>query len=109
MPDDYSSLDKRISIIEVKYEVMREAIEKIDTNLEESYKITLQIKERLDKWNGSIPHMASDMKQLKENFEKKGNDDKELSTKTKILWGIVTTIGGRTCWLLDKSSFALIK
>jgi len=116
MSEDYYSIDKRLSILEVKYEAMNEAIEKIDANLEESYKVTLQIKERLDKWNGNIPHMASDVKELKETLAKREEtlikrdaEAKETSTKTKILWGIVTTIGGRTCWLLDKSSFSLRK
>jgi uncharacterized coiled-coil protein SlyX len=110
--DNYYNLDKRISILEVKQEAMNETIEKIDASIEESYKISLQIKERLDRWNGSIPHMAEDLKELKETqaslnkaLVKSEHDDKENSTKTKILWGIVTTIGGGLAGYLIKVLF----
>lgn len=113
--EDYSSLDKRISILEVKFNAMEKTIEKINDKLEQSYDVSIQIKERLDKWNGTIPHMAEDMKSLKENqtnlskaLIKNEINDEQHSTKMKVVWGVFTTIGGRTSRLFDKSSFSLI-
>lgn len=104
MAENYSDLDKRISIIEAEFENMEKAVAKIDENLQENYKLTLQIKERLDKWNGSIPRMSEDIKSIQQTQDdiSKSLTKNELSnakkhaaheTKMKVVWGIVSTIG----------------
>lgn len=83
----------RIAIIEVKAENVEKTLEKMDMNLSENYRVTLQIKERLDKQNGAIPHLVEDVKELQKGQKelldsviKNTIADTESKTRLKILW-----------------------
>jgi hypothetical protein len=81
-------------------ENIEKTLEKLDINLSENYRVTLSIKERLDKQNGAIPHLVEDVKELKHGqtalfdaIVKNSISDTENKTRVKILWGILATIG----------------
>lgn len=93
-------LNERVSILEVKFENMEEALKRLDVSLADNTGLTLQIKERIDKQNGLIPHMAESVKAMSEiqhQMMAKMNDEavSEASTKVKvkILWAIVAALG----------------
>jgi uncharacterized protein YoxC len=102
MSDEITS---RVSVLEVQMENTEKAIEKLDTTTSETYKATLSIKERLDKWNGTLPHILEAVKEL-QNSNKETNEklthnaiqDANTQSKTKVMWAIFgflgTAIGG---------------
>jgi len=60
----------------------------------------LEIKERLDKWNGTIPHLSEDLKEIKEDYKKMGEtlgthivEETKNISKIKIMWGILGAVG----------------
>lgn len=96
-----SDLNERVSIVEVKLENMDETLKRLHSNLESNTSLTLQIKERLDKQNGAIPHMAETMKlvldeqkNLSSKLAEKAVDDAKASVKVKVMWGIILALGG---------------
>ena len=99
MSDD-NDLFSKVLVLEVRTENIEKTLEKLDINLSENYRATLQIKERLDKQNGAIPHLVEDVKELQKTqnilsdaFHKNVVSDTEQKTKLKILWGILATLG----------------
>jgi len=102
-------ISARVSILEVKSENVEKTLEKLGANLSENYKVTIQIKERLDKQNGALPHLVDDVQDLKEVQSKMFNSliqhvilDAENRTKLNILWGVIATIGVAVVGLVIK-------
>lgn len=96
MAADVNDLDKRISILETEFENMDNTITKMETTVSENYESTLAIKERLDKWNGSIPHLVEDVKVANGKMDKvlealSANTvaDAKNSVKIKVMWAIL--------------------
>lgn len=95
-----ADLSERVSVIEVKIENMEEALQRLSRVQEEHQNITLQIKERLDKQNGIIPHMAEDIRNMSVRQEEliKGANEHAVSTaaskvKMGIMWALVSAFG----------------
>lgn len=93
-------LNERVSVLEVKIENMEETLKRLDINQKEHAEITLQIKERLDKQNGLIPHMAESVreiadsqKELMKQMNAEAVDDASAKVKLGILWALVGAIG----------------
>lgn len=98
---DINELDKRISVLETELENMEKSIMKIDVAVSENHEATMSIKERLDKWNGSIPHLVEDVKEVKglqmkllDKLNKNTIADKNREAKIKIMWGVFAAVGG---------------
>jgi plasmid maintenance system antidote protein VapI len=96
-------LDKRVSVLEVEFKNVKETVE-------ENRDLTLQIKERLDKQNGLIPHMADSVKSLvdvQQEMMKKLNandiQDAKDGAKMKVLWAAAGTIGAAILGYVLKS------
>lgn len=96
MATDINDLDKRISILETEFENMDNTITKMEVTVNENFESTLAIKERLDKWNGSIPHLVEDVKVANGKMDKvlealNANTlaDAKNSAKIKILWAVL--------------------
>ena len=107
---DINDIDKRVSVLEIEYKNTREAFERLEKNVETHGDMTRQIKERLDKQNGLIPHMAESVKnlvQVQEDMMKKLNlndiEDAKEGAKMKILWGVGGVIGAAVLGFVLKS------
>jgi len=94
-------LDTRVAVLEVKGEVQAEKLDKIEENLKETHSMVFSIKERLDKQNGAIPHMAEKIDkmsevvyELKENQSAMQSEQTKDGTKLHIIWGIGGIVGG---------------
>lgn len=88
-----SEVSERVSVLEVKVENVEKALSKLSDSQKEHFETTLQIKERLDKQNGAIPHIQEDMRGLVDTQEKilsRLNKDSirnaNLSIRVKLLW-----------------------
>jgi TolA-binding protein len=93
MADLLTELDKRVAILETEFQNMEKRVAKMDDIVTENYQGTLAIKERLDKMNGTIPHLADDMKELKADqkeliasLNKNKIEDEKKGAKLNILW-----------------------
>jgi chromosome segregation ATPase len=71
------------------------------------------VKERLDKQNGAIPHMTSDVAKLSEsvsilheNITKIQLNTNKTELRTKILWGTLATVGAAFIAAIVKLLFA---
>ncbi len=96
-----NDLDKRISVLETEFENMEKTIMKVETVIHDNYEGTLAIKERLDKWNGSIPHLAEDVKEMKGTqvelvklLSEKAVMDGKQTQKMNIMWAIGAALIG---------------
>lgn len=79
---------------------MEEGLKRLDSSITDNTGLTLQIKERLDKQNGLLPHMAESIKAMSNvqgQMMKQMNEEavSEASTKVKlgILWAVCAAIG----------------
>jgi hypothetical protein len=104
-----SDLDRRISVLEAEVENMEKAIMKVETLVSDNYEGTLSIKERLDKWNGSIPHLVEDVKELRvmqvqllDAVNKKSIADAKASVKVSIMWAAAAAVLGAGFTMLIK-------
>jgi chromosome segregation ATPase len=95
-----NELDKRVTILEVELKNMSTSLNKLDKIIEENTEITFQIKEKLDKQNGAIPHLSEMIKQIatrQEQIADKLNTSivgtLMYKTKTKVMWGMLAVIG----------------
>ena len=107
---DVNELDKRISMLEVEFENLESNMAKMDVVVHENYESTLAIKERLDKMNGSIPHLVEDVKgmhemqkQLLDAMTKNTIADAKKAVKLSILWSIAAAIVGAGFTILIKT------
>jgi chromosome segregation ATPase len=102
---DIIEIDKRVSVLEVEVENMEISLKKLDRNIENNGQITLQIKERLDKQNGAIPHLSEMVKNMAAQQEKMMSSltsekvrHAGMDAKVTALWvlsaGIVTGVMG---------------
>ena len=96
-----AELNERVSILEVKFENMEDTLKRLMNNHAEHFDTTLQIKERLDKQNGAIPHMSEDIRAMTLTQNKmfsRMNSDKikseNLDVKFKILWAGLAIAAG---------------
>ncbi len=86
--DDVDDMTTRVTRLEAKSDYMEKKIEAMIDTLQLTHIAVTSIKERLDKWNGSIPHMAedikeqkADLKEVKEKMERVVVDYTEVKTK----------------------------
>ena len=80
---------------------MEESLERLSISQKEYLDVTMQIKERLDRQNGAIPHMVDDIKGVLETqakilgrLNKDAQKAEALSFKMKILWSILALAAG---------------
>jgi len=106
--------NSRISVLEVKSEILEKTLDKMDANLTDNYRVTLQIKERLDKQNGALPHLVEDVKELQKNqltllesFTKNTISDTESKTRLHILWRNISYNRYRCFRICNKITFSL--
>ncbi len=95
-------LETRVAVLEVKSDVQSEKFDKIEESLKETHGMVFSIKERLDKQNGIIPHMAEDMKVIKKHYEIVSKEQTDSGIKLKILWGVLGALGGSLLSLVIK-------
>lgn len=95
------TVETRVTILEVRGEMQAEKLDKIEESLKETHSMVFSIKERLDKQNGIIPHMADDIKQIKDHQDNLADEQSNLEkeqiqdgTKLKAMWAILGAIGG---------------
>lgn len=95
-----AELNERVSILEVKYDNMEDTLKRLDVSQKEHQEITLGIKEKLDKQNGIIPHMAESLRsmhELQNQIMNKMNSnavgDAKTNIKLGILWAVSAAIG----------------
>ena len=98
-PVDINELDKRLVVAENDLKHMAAATEELKSTVNENYRLTLEIKERLDKQNGSIPHMSKGVESISSNLillSKRMNDSEKRNIsntfKTKLMWGALIFI-----------------
>ncbi len=104
-----NDLDKRISVLEAEVDNMERTIMKIEVVVSDNYDGTLSIKERLDKWNGSIPHLVEDVKELRvmqiqllDAVNARSVADAKSSVKTNIMWAATAAVIGAAFTMLIK-------
>jgi hypothetical protein len=99
-----NNLALKVYTLEADQKYLNDKIEKIESTLESHVEVTYDIKERIDKWDGFMPHMVNTMNKLADNQEEIKNSitkrelnnsakTTELTTKFKILWGILAFLG----------------
>lgn len=95
-----ADLETRVAVLETEFNNMEEALKRLDVSQKEHQDITLQIKERLDKQNGLIPHMAESLKAVatvQNQMMTKMNEEavRGAGTKVKlgIMWAVLSAIG----------------
>lgn len=93
-------INERVSVLEVEFSNMKESLNKLSTALDKNSEVTFEIKERLDKQNGLIPHMAESVKAMSDRQEEMMDRLNEeavhaasTKVKMKILWAIAGTVG----------------
>lgn len=107
---DVNELDKKVSVLEVEVSNVKGALENLSTLIDKNNEITSDIKTRLDKQNGLIPHMSEGIKHLMNKQEAvmeqvNQNSIKETATRIKvtIVWGFITAVGAGTFGFLLKT------
>lgn len=100
-----ADLEVRVSVLETEISNMEETLKKLDSRLEDNHNLTYDIKSRLDKQNGLIPHMSEDIKTLLTHHESLKENQLKVGLRVKILWGIVIALGSSITGLL----FSLLK
>lgn len=112
-----NNLALKLYEIEIDTKHLEEKVDRIETNFESHIQVTYDIKERLDKMDGYMPHvvetlkcLAEDQKIIKDSLM--GRDLKEIEkntemrTKFKLLWKVAafvfTTIAGVAVYVLQK-------
>lgn len=88
--------ESRLAVLEVKNEVQDERFSRMENSVKETYNMVFQVKERLDKQNGAIPHLVEDVKNLTTKqdlmfgiLNKNSQEDYKTKVKISILWGIL--------------------
>ncbi len=61
---EISELDKRLAIQEIEFKNLKEVVDEVKTHSKETFELVSGLKERLDKQNGLLPHMAEDVSEL---------------------------------------------
>jgi hemerythrin superfamily protein len=102
-----ADMHERMVAVEIKLENVEESLRRFETNLNSNTQATMQIKERLDKQNGAIPHMSEDIKTLMkvlsdhaeqeeldrktiiDRLQKKSEEEVRNALKIKIMWAVV--------------------
>ena len=119
-----NNLAIKIYELETDRKFLEEKIERMEANLDSHVQVTYEIKERLDKLDGFLPHMSDtlkilveDQKAIKESLASKdlrdlkkelgdAEKDTELRTKFKVLWKVLiflgTTIAGVAVYYFQK-------
>ena len=100
MADEINDLHTRVSVLETRFDNMEDVLSRFEKGMNDHAQITLQIKERLDKQNGLMPHMSEDIKALiKQQSEVSErmthNEIREASrsVKVKIVWAVMGILG----------------
>ncbi len=65
---DINELDKRLAVAESEFKNLKEVVDEVKTHSRETFEMVSGLKERLDKQNGLLPHMAEKVELLSENF-----------------------------------------
>lgn len=100
---------RKIAVLEEKVENNQNQLDKIENFTKEMQTVIYQIKSRLDSWNGAIPHLAEDVKEILSQQkvivaslteEKIKNAKSEV--KVKVMWGMIATLGGALASVLVK-------
>jgi hypothetical protein len=97
--------------LEVQVAVIENRVDTLETMFKETHNAVLSIKERLDKTNGAIPHMAEDIRTMRTEIKAvadslsvktsdiaealaiKTSEDAKNNTKLNVLWGVIATLG----------------
>lgn len=97
---DFNEIDKRVSVLEVEFINMKNSLESLDEALLKNNELTLAIKERIDKQNGILPHMAESVRlmstkqeKMMERLNENSINNAKYSTKLRVLWGILGAVG----------------
>jgi len=99
-----------MSEADIRIAVLENRIDTLQDMFKETHVAVLSIKERLDKTNGAIPHMAEDIKNIRaeiktvadslavkttdlaETLAAKTIEDTKSQTKFNILWGVIACL-----------------
>lgn len=93
-------METRVAVLEEKIENQQNQLDKIEDSTKETHVTIYQIKSRLDSWNGTIPHLAEDVKEILtqqkvivESITEEKIKSAKNEVKIKIMWGIIATLG----------------
>jgi hypothetical protein len=81
--------------VNIKVAVLESRLDAVEEIAKETHEMVFDIKSRLDKQNGLIPHMAEDVKALMSRFETNAISDAKSNTKLSILWSTLSAIARR--------------
>ncbi len=90
-----SEIETRVAVLETKSDYQAEKLDKIEVNLKDTHGMVFSIKERLDKQNGAIPHMAEKIDLVSEVVNELKNNQTKDSSKLSVIWGVAGAIGRR--------------
>ena len=86
---DINDLDKRVAVIESEFKNLKENFEQMKDSSQETFKLVFSMKERIDKQNGLIPHMAEKVKEISERVDTMNeNLNLYMSSRAKYLENI---------------------
>jgi hypothetical protein len=80
------TLDTRMAVVENRMDTM-------EITTKETHTMVFDIKSRLDRQNGLLPHMAADIANLMEKIENTSISDAKTNTKLNVLWSAVGALG----------------
>jgi hypothetical protein len=95
-----NNLALKIYTIESDQRHLNEKMDKMESSIESNTEVTYDIKERLDKWDGFMPHMIKQMdelsvgqKEIHKSLVSKDLENSEMTTKFKVLWTLLGFLG----------------
>jgi uncharacterized protein YoxC len=101
MPEKKDDMEPRVAVLETDVATLKGQTSQQWAKLDKIQEDVGEVKEHLAKQNGAIPHMQTDMTELKTMLgsltEKHHSDEvssAKLNTKNKIYLGIAAVVGG---------------
>lgn len=70
---EINDLDKRLAVVEIEFKNLKEnlrgELDEMKATSKETFDLLIALKERMDKQNGFLPHMAENMKELSDRVD----------------------------------------
>jgi hypothetical protein len=87
-------LESRVSVLEAEQNHVKETLKELKEKTDETYDVVYSVKENQDKQNGILPKIWEKVETMGESLQKDKVKQAVTSTKVKIMWGLITVLGG---------------
>jgi chromosome segregation ATPase len=91
MPDS-ANINTRLAVVETKIGYIEDTVKECSTKLEEMHSKVDDISNHISKQNGTLPGLERDMSIILARLNTTEKETAQISTKTKITWGLLSAI-----------------